>query len=115
MTAPARRWILAGVIVLVGLSQAWDSDVFTAPPPAWILTAVAILVAASAPLLNASRAAGWIAAVVIPAILLTAARMLSPHPLPALLVIVVAAGALLWGNEVLERREAEEGRAGSAR
>ncbi len=115
LTAAPRRRILAGAILAVGSLQTWDSDVLSASPPVWILAGVALLVAASAPLLTANRAAGWIAAVVLPGLLLVAARMISPIPLPAILIIPVAAGALLGGNEMLERQEAEEKEPGRAR
>lgn len=108
MSAPPRRWILAGVILIVACLQAWDSDVLAASPAVWILAGAGILAAASAPLFTQNRVAAWLAAVPVPAVLLVAARVVSPTPLPALLVIVVAAGILLGGNEMIERREAEE-------
>lgn len=104
---PGRRWILAGTICLVGCLQAWDSDVLQSSPVSWILVASGILVLAAAALVTGTRA-GILVAVPVSALLLLGADWLSEIPLEGVLVITLAGGALLGGNEYLEAREARE-------
>lgn len=107
LSTSVRRWILAATVLLVGLLQSWDSDVFEAGPLQWILTGAGILVAASAALIAEGRHAVLVA-VPLSAGLFLAARWLSETPLPGILVISVAAGALLLINDYIERREERE-------
>jgi hypothetical protein len=106
---PARRWILAATILVVGLLQAWDSDVLEAGLIEWILVGAGILVAAAAALVSEGRAAIFVA-IPVSAILLLAAGWISTTPLHGVIVIAVAAGAILLLNEYIVHREAEEAR-----
>ena len=105
--APERRRILSAVIVLVGCLQAWHSEVHAASPLVWVLVAAGILVPAVAALVTEGVAAIFVA-IPVSAALLLAAGWISATPLPMILVVAVAAGALLLLNLWVEKREEEE-------
>jgi hypothetical protein len=77
------RSVLALLIVGVGALQAWDSHVLEAEPLVQTLVAVGILVPAVAVWL-ASRVQTRVAAVIVSAVLMVAARGLSSIRLPEL-------------------------------
>lgn len=102
-----RRLVLALVITLVGCLQAWDSDVLAASPIVWVLAALGILIPAAAAMVEDPRRA-ILVSIPISALLLISAKLISARPLPAILLISVAAGGLLYFNARIEAREAEE-------
>jgi hypothetical protein len=111
-SVPFRRLILALVIVVVGCLQAWDSGLLEASAVVWILVLPGILVPGAAALVEESRGAIFVA-VPVSAILLLGAVLISPTPLPALLMITLAGGALLVGNAWIEAKEDQERRDGT--
>jgi hypothetical protein len=89
------RWVVAGLIVLFGGLQAWDSGVLAAGPLVQLLAGTGIAIPATAALLSASSL-GTVAAVIASAVLEIAARVVSPVPLPELLLVSVIAALLLF-------------------
>jgi hypothetical protein len=89
------RWVVAGLIVLFGGLQAWDSGVLAAKPLVQLLAGTGIAIPATAALLSASSL-GTVAAVIASAVLEIAARVVSPVPLPELLLVSVIAALLLF-------------------
>lgn len=89
------RWVVAGLIVLLGCLQAWDSGVLAAGPFVQVLAWTGIAIPATAALLRAS-VLGTVAAVIASAVLEIAARVVSPVPLPELLLVSVIAALLLF-------------------
>jgi len=88
------RWVVAGLIVLLGCLQAWDSGVLAAGPLVQLLAWTGIAIPAIAALVSASYL-GTIAAVSASAVLEIAARVVSPVPLPELLLVSAIAALLL--------------------
>jgi hypothetical protein len=86
---------VAGLIVLLGCLQAWDSGVLASGPLAKVLACAGIAIPALAAVMRASFS-GTLAAVVVSAVLLIAARVVSPIPLPELLLVSVIAALLLF-------------------
>ena len=86
---------IIGILVLgLGATQAWDSNVLSAPW--WIIAMVAIaVIVPAAALILTDDPASLLAAVIIMSLLLLAAKLVSPVKLPALLVIAVLAGVLI--------------------
>lgn len=105
--ARGQRWFLAGVILVLGLIQAVDSDVRAASTLVSALVLLAILVPAAALALSQSRRL-YLGAVIATVVLLSAARVLSPTPLPGLYLIAVFPSAALLVH-VMSRRLRREG------
>lgn len=95
------KWLVAGLIVALGTLQAWDSGAFSAGVGALIsaLVVTATLIPAAALLLSERRGV-HAGAVLTAAALLVTARVISPVPLPELLLAAVFPGVLLlaWGR-----------------
>ena len=86
--------IVAILVLGLGATQAWDSNVLNAPT--WIIAIVALAVALPALALVLTDEPGMLlGAIVATSLLLLTAKLLSPVPMPALLVIVVLAGVLV--------------------
>lgn len=89
------RGVVAGLIVLLGSLQAWDSGVLAAGPLVQLLALTGIAIPAMAALVSASYL-GTVAAVCASAVLEIAARVVSPVPLPELLLVSMFAALLLF-------------------
>lgn len=89
------RWVVAGLIVLLGSLQAWDSGVLAAGSLVRLLAWTGIAIPAMAALLSATHL-GTVAAVCASAVLEIAARVVSPVPLPELLLVSMIAALLLF-------------------
>lgn len=88
------KTIVAILILGLGAIQAWDSNVLNAP--SWIIAIVALAIAVPAVALLLTDEPGMLlAAIIAMSLLLLAAKLLSPVPLPALLLVVVLAGVLI--------------------
>jgi hypothetical protein len=88
------RGVVVLLVLLLGGLQAWDSNVHGAGPLVLLLVAVGIAVPAMAAL-SWSRPGPIVAAGLVSFVLLLAAKLASPIPLPALLVVPAAVTALL--------------------
>lgn len=91
----SRRAVAVVILVSMGALQLWDSRVFSAGTP---VIAVALL-ALSLPigtLLFSERMDVRMGSVLACALLLLSARIVSPHPLPAIGVTAVIAAAANW-------------------
>lgn len=98
-----RRWLLAAATLALGALQAWDSGILSSTPGPQALTLVAVLGLASAALLARSRGV-YLAALLVAAVLLIVARVISPTPLPELLLVVVFGVPALLGLGIEEAR-----------
>ena len=105
-----RRWLFAIATLALGALQAWDSGILASTPGPQALTLVAILALASGALLAPTRGL-YLAAMLVAAVLLIAARMISPTPLPELLLVVVFGVPALLGLAGIEM-EARRGASG---
>ena len=100
MNSRALKWLIGGVIAVVGTLQLWDSGVFRAGPGS-LSTALA-LAGVALPALGAvatPRRELHVLVVLAGATLLIAARIASPVPLPELLLAAFLPTMLLlvWG------------------
>jgi hypothetical protein len=86
---------VAGLIALLGCLQAWDSGVLASGPLVQVLAWTGIAIPAMAALMRASFL-GMVAAVIVSAVLEVTARVVSPVPLPELLLVSVIAALLLF-------------------
>src|SRR5574341_2309556 len=90
-----RRALIAGIVLTIGLLQAWDSHAFAAGRLIAVMAIAAVVIPATAAIMATRAAIHWVA-IVATALLAFGARMLSPIPLPELgLLVVIAAIALL--------------------
>ena len=89
------RWVVAGLIVLLGGLQAWDSGVLAAGPLVQLLAWTGIAIPAIAAVMSSSYV-GTVSAVIASAVLEIAARVVSPVPLPELLLVSMFAALLLF-------------------
>ncbi len=88
------RTIIAILIIGLGATQAWDSNVLAAP--SWVIALVALAVALPALAVVITDDPGMLLAAIIGmSLLLLAAKLMSPVPLPALLVVAMLAGVLV--------------------
>ena len=99
------RWVVASLIVLLGGLQAWDSGVLAAGPLVQLLAWTGIAIPAMAALVSASYL-GTVAAVCASAVLEIAARVVSPVPLPELLLVSMFAALLLFVPAAVGRKTA---------
>lgn len=81
------RWGWAGLVLLIGGAQAWDSGVLDSTGPIMAMVSLGILVPAAALAVAGERARSR--AMAAGCVLLFAARILSPTPLPELMLIMV--------------------------
>jgi hypothetical protein len=91
----SRRTVAVVVLVGMGSLQLWDSRVFSAGGPV-IAIAVTALLLPIGTLVFTERLDLRFGSVVACALLLLSAKVVAPHPLPALGVAAVIAGAANW-------------------
>lgn len=101
---------MAAMIVALSAGQAWESGIFLMPASIVVLVLLAILVPAVVALSPLS-ARLILASVTVSALLLLAAKRLSPAPLSSLLMIALIGGFMLYGRWLLERRYIRRGSA----
>ena len=94
------RWVWAGICVVIGALQAWDSGVLTAPAGIQAIVALAIAVPAATVVMtpNYGRQAVSIAAAFA---LLTVARMASPIALPTLHIVAFVPAVLVFFSHLV--------------
>ena len=97
------RFLMAGVMLGVGLLQAWDSHAFAAGGLVAVLAGAAVALPALAAIVWRSRRA-FAAAVLGTGMLVILARLVSPVPLRDLGLLVLIAALTLFGPSL--RREA---------
>lgn len=86
--------LIAILLLGLGATQAWDSNVLNAPT--WIIAIVAIAILLPALALVLTEDPRLLLAVLIAmSLLLLAAKLLSPIEMPALLVVALLAGVLV--------------------
>lgn len=90
-----RRSIAVVVLLVMGLLQLWDSHVFTAGTPVMAVALFALSLPVAS-LIFTERGEIRLAAVIACVLLLLSAKILAPHPLPAIGVIAVIAAAVNW-------------------
>jgi hypothetical protein len=90
-----RQIVAALIVAVMGTLQLWDSHVFSAGAATIAVSAVAVLLPVAA-ILFVDRMEVRFGAVLACALLLLSAKILAPHPLPALGVIAVMAAAANW-------------------
>ena len=91
----SRRTGAVVVILVMGTLQLWDSRVFSAGPAA-LAIAVCALALPILTLMYSERMEVRMGAVVVCALMLLCAKLVSPHPLPAIGVAAVVAAAANW-------------------
>jgi hypothetical protein len=91
----SRRIVAVVVLAVVGTLQLWDSHVFSAGGAAITVATVGVSLPI-ATLLFVERMDVRMAAVFACALLLLSAKLLAPHPLPAIGIVAVAAAAANW-------------------
>ena len=91
----SRRAVAVVILVSMGTLQLWDSRVFSAGPPAIAVALIALLLPIAA-LLFSERMDVRMGSVVVCALLLLSAKIIAPHPLPAIGVTAVIAAAANW-------------------
>lgn len=91
----SRRAVAVVVLVSMGMLQLWDSRVFSAGPQVIAVALMALLLPIGT-LLFSDRIEVRMASVVVCALLLLSAKMVAPHPLPAVGVTAVSAAAANW-------------------
>jgi hypothetical protein len=91
----SRRTLAIVVILVMGTLQLWDSRVFSAGPAA-IVIAVGALALPIWTLMYSERMEVRMGAVVVCALMLLSAKLVAPHPLPAIGVAAVVAAAASW-------------------
>ena len=100
-----RNVCFAVLVVVLGGLQAWDSGVLKSSGLSQLLVATAIAVPALALLLSSDYGT-QAAAVLVSLMLLTAARLLAPSPLPTLHLIGFFPALLILGSRVAGARKA---------
>jgi hypothetical protein len=100
-----KRSVAAGLILTIGLLQAWDSHALAAGTVVALLAVAAVAIPAAAALVANHAATCW-AAIGATAVLAFGARLVSPTPLPELgLLVLIAAiglhGATPWNDRQL--------------
>jgi hypothetical protein len=103
----SRRTVGVLILVVMGMLQLWDSRVFTAGAPV-IALALAGLGLPVGALLFVDRLDVRLGSVVACAILLLTAKVLAPHPLPAVGIIALMAGAVNWFAESKRIAESQQ-------
>ena len=103
----SRRTVAVLILIVMGTIQMWDSRVFSAGAPA-IAIAILGLSLPVGTLLFVERLDVRFASVVACALLMLAAKVFAPHPLPALGIIAVIAGAANWLAESKRLAESKE-------
>jgi hypothetical protein len=91
----SRRTVAVIVILVMGTLQLWDSRVFSAGPAA-IVIALSALALPILTLMYSERMEVRMGAVVVCALMLLSAKLVAPHPLPAIGVAAVVAAAANW-------------------
>ena len=91
----SRRMVAVLVILVMGTLQLWDSRVFSAGPAA-ISIAVTALALPIGTLIFSERMEVRMGAVLACAVMLLSAKLVAPHPLPAIGVAAVVAAAANW-------------------
>ena len=91
-----RRAVAAGLILTIGLLQAWDSHALAAGTVVALLAVAAVAIPAAAALVVNRAATCW-AAIGATGILAFGARLLSPTALPELGLLVLIAAIGLFG------------------
>ena len=109
------KWLVAGLIAGLSALQAWDSGAFSAGVGPLISTlAVTAAMIPAAALLLSDRGGVHAGAVLVAGALLLTARLVSPVPLPELLLAAAFSGVVLltWGplHERLLRAGAADAR-----
>lgn len=101
------RAVLAFLIFVLGIMQAWDSDVFEAGLFIVLLVSLAIPLAPIALLIPLNQQY-MVGALVLALVLLFLARLLSPIPLPGLFIILApAAMALIFAGLIQPEKRSE--------
>jgi len=105
----SRRTVGILILIVMGTLQLWDSRVFSAGTP---VTAIAVMGLALpvAALMLVDRLDVRAGSVLACAALLLSAKVLAPHPLPALGVIVIMAAAANWLAESKTLAESSKAR-----
>ena len=101
------RAALAFLIIVLGVLQAWDSDVFEAGLSIVLLVSLAIPLVPIV-LLMPVRQPYMVGALVLALILLLLARLLSPIPLPGLYIILAPAAMGLIFAGLIQRETQNE-------
>jgi hypothetical protein len=97
-----RQWLSAGVILALGLLQAWDSNTLEAGNTIALMLAAAVAVPAAAALITSRADVRW-TAVAVTAGLVVGARITSPIALPESgLLILIAAFTLCVAPAILD-------------
>ena len=91
----SRRTVAVVILVSMGMLQLWDSRVFGAGAPVITVALVALLLPI-ATLIFSERIDLRMGSVVVCALLLLFAKIVAPHPLPAIGVTAVIAAAANW-------------------
>ena len=103
----SRRHIGVLILIVMGTLQLWDSRVFSAGAPVIAIAVLGLALPVGA-LMFVDRFDVRAGSVIACAILLLLAKVVAPHPLPALGVIAVMAAAVNWFAE--SKRLAAESR-----
>lgn len=106
------KWIVAGICVVMGVLQAWDSGVLGAGAGIQALVGVAIALPVVA-LLSTDRYGIHALAVAASFVLLTVARIVSPVALPTLHIVAFIPAVVIFFSKVIgERGSANASRVG---
>ena len=103
----SRRTVGVLILIVMGTLQLWDSRVFSAGAAAIAVAVLGLALPVTA-LIFVDRLDVRFGSVVACAVLLLSAKAVAPHPLPAIGVIAVMAGAANWFAE--SKRLAAESR-----
>lgn len=99
------RWLWAAICVVMGGLQAWDSGTLRAPGVIQAIVALAIAVPAVTVVTTSSYARQAVS-VAAAFVLLTAARILSPVPLPTLHIIAFIPAVLIFFSHAVQGKGA---------
>lgn len=99
----ANKWLWAGICLVLGAGQAWDSGVLRAAAGIQVLVAIALLVPVAA-LLMTERYDLRAASVAAAFALLTIARVVSSVPLPTLHIVAFIPAVLIFFSKVVTDR-----------
>jgi uncharacterized membrane protein YqaE (UPF0057 family) len=89
------RPLSAGLMLTLGLLQAWDSGALSSPGHLLLQVVTAVVLPPGAVLLT-KRGAVWAVAITVSAVLLWLARWTAPRPLPALILLISFQAAVLY-------------------